>query len=759
MCIKASVPATIMTVLCCTGGILAQESRSDSFAASNIIMPQSRAFRLAGGPAIQITEVEVGVVILDQVATTTMDVTLRNLTGSRQQAELLVPVPDEAVVRGFSYQGNAAEATAQVLPKDDARTAYESIVAKIRDPALLEFVGLNVVRSSIFPVDANGTQKVRLTYEHLLAADGSRVDYVLPRSESLAYSVPWRISVKIKSSKPVSTVYSPSHELEIKRTADNAVSARIVGDACTQPGPFRLSYLLQQDKVTASLMAYPDSSGGGYFLLLAGLPARVEGAESAIKREITLVIDRSGSMQGRKIEQVRQAALQVLAGLLDGETFNVIAYNDAVEPLSKEPLANTAANIEVARAFVERLTAQGGTNLHDALVEALRPKPVEGALPVVLFLTDGLPTVGIRSEARIRAVAVDGNPYNRRVFTFGVGTDVNAPLLEKIAYQTRGTPTFVLPNEDVEAKVSQVYRRLAGPVLAGPAIAAVDDDGEASGGRVRDLVPAELPDLFEGDQLVLLGRYNGRGPLRMHLSGNYLGKQRTFRFAFDLSKATTRNSFVPRLWASRRIGVLVDAIRQQGGEDRAPVTVSAATADPRFKELVDEIIRLSKEFGILTEYTAFLAREGTDLSRRDEVLRQARQNFVDRGMRIRSGLGAVNQSANQVQRLGQTSVDYRNQYYDQAMNRVSIANVQQIGDRAFYERAGRWIDSRVVDRGRVIKPDRMIEFGSQDYLQLLRRLAAEGRQGVLSLEGDILIELDGQTVLIEQPAERHEQRP
>ncbi len=753
--------AVSAALLYCTAVVLAHDFRHDSFAASNIITPQSGVFGTAGRPGVQITEVEAGVVILNQVATTTMDITVRNPTGGRQQAELLVPVPEGAVVRGFTFQGSAGEASAQVLPKDEARLTYEAIVAKVRDPALLEFVGLNVVRSSVFPVEAHAVQKVRLTYEHLLGADGSRIDYVLPRSESVACTVPWRISIKITSDKPVSTVYSPSHDLETKRTADNVVSARIKDGASLQPGPFRLSYLLQQDKVTASLFAYPDA-GGGYFLLLAGLPARADDGATAIKREITLVIDRSGSMNGEKIEQVRQAALQVLAGLQPGETFNIIAYNDAIQPLATNPLPNTPANIGTARSFITALTAGGGTNLHDALVEALRPRPAEGALPVVLFLTDGLPTVGQTSEVEIRNVAAKANPHSRRIFTFGVGVDVNAPLLEKIAYETRATPTFVLPNENIEVKVSQVYQRLAGPVLADPVMAAGEGSDLAAGSRLRDIVPSKLPDLFEGDQLVVLGRYNGQKPLSLELRGNYHGRDRTFRFTFDLGKATTRNAFVPRLWASRRIGVLVDAIRQQGGEDSVTMNSryggarhmpSAVTTDPRFKELVDEIVRLSKEFGILTEYTAFLAREGTDLSRRDAVLRQAEQNFFERGMQTRTGLGAVNQSANQVSRLGQTSVDYRNEYYDPSMNRVSIANVQQVNDRAFYNRHGQWIDSRVVDRAATIKPDRVIEFGSREYLELLRRLAAEGRQGAISLQGDILIEVDGQTVLVKRPAD------
>jgi len=533
------------------------------------------------------------------------------------------------------------------------------------------------------------------------------------------------------------------------------VSVRVAARAKTEPGPFRLSYLVQHDGVTASLLAYPDpKAGGGYFLLLAGLPAAPPKKEGgpAIKREVTLVLDRSGSMNGEKLEQAREAALQVLAGLQNGEAFNVLVYSNSVDLFAKEPVVKSEASVKAAREYLKSITAQGGTNLHDALVEALCQKPSAGMLPVVLFLTDGLPTVGQTSEAANRDVALKANPHERRIFTFGVGVDVNTPLLDKIALETRATATYVLPKEDVEVKVAQTFQRLSGPVLAGPTLEVVDDGGKPAPRRVRDLVPAKLPDLFEGDQLVLLGQYLGEEPLHFRVSGNYLGQARTFQFQFGLDKATTRNAFVPRLWASRKIAVLVDAIRQLGAGG-GPVPVGAPGADPRLKELVDEIVRLSTEFGILTEYTAFLATEGTDLTNRDEVLRQAKHNFVQRAVGTRSGIGSVNQSYNYVRSIQQDSLNYRNEYFDQNMNRVAMTSVQQVGDRAFYSRGGRWVDSRLVNDEKTVKPAKTIEFGSEEFRELAGKLAAEGRQGSIALRGDILLLVDGQPLLVKAPAE------
>ncbi len=608
-------------------------------------------------------------------------------------------------------------------------------------------MGYNLIRSSVFPVEPRGKQKVRLTYEHLLEVDGNRVDYVLPRTESLQYAVPWEVTAHIKAKQPISTVYSASHRMEIERVSGRHLSVKVTTDACKEPGPFRLSYLLQSDGVTASMFAYPDPKvGGGYFLLLAGLPAEMTRNQDTepVKREITLVIDRSGSMRGEKVEQAREAALQIIAGLREGESFNIIIYSNTVEWFSERPVIKDRSTDRAARRYIEGITATGGTNIYDALSAALNQKPTPGTLPLVLFLTDGLPTVGQTSEIAIRDLVTKANPHQRRVFTFGVGFDVNAALLEKIADESRARAEFVLPSEDVEVKVGNVFKRLTGPILASAELCVVDRDGSAALGRTRDILPAKLPDLFEGDRLVVLGQYVGDEPLSFKLQGDYFGKERAFQFGFDFDKASAKNGFVPRLWASRKIAELIDAVRQMGADP------SASANDPKAKELVDEIVRLSTEFGILTEYTAFLAREGTDLSSVTAVRREAADRLSERALRVRSGMGGVNQGLNSVRQKSQTELNGRNFYYDEHLNEVSISNVQQINDKAYYNRRGRWIDSTLVERENVT-PAQVIAFGSQEYFDLAERLAQENRQGSIALTGDILLMVDSKPVLIQAP--------
>jgi Ca-activated chloride channel homolog len=710
--------------------------------AANVIVPQAGAFSSVSRGAVKIKEIVAGTVITEQVAETTLEISLTNTSSIRQESELLVPVPDGAVVRAFDFQGPSTEPKAEILPKQAAAGTYHSLVSKIRDPALLEFSGYSLLRSSVFPIEARGEQKVRLTYENLLPADGARIDYVLPRSESLDYTVPWKIFVRIKSKMPIQTVYSPSHEIETVIKSQNIVSARLADNRKAAPGPFRISYLLHRSDVTASFLAYPDSKvGGGYFLMLAGLPGEsADKKELAIKREVTLVIDRSGSMAGEKIDQVKKAATGILDRLEAGEFFNLIAYNETIEPFSSHPTLVSSVTRAEAKEWIQRLSATGGTNIYDALGEALRPAPTKTALPLILFLTDGLPTVGRTSEAAIREEVNAVQCVRRRIFTFGVGVDVNTPLLNWIANDTGGAATFVLNDLDLETKVSSAFKRLTGPVISDPHLKVVDKDGREMAGVVRDLFP-KMRDLFEGDQLVILGVYRGNQPLTFELSGDYFGRPRKFHFSFDAEKASVQNNFVPRLWASRKIGFLSDAIRQ----------THVPSGDPKVRELVDEVVRLSTEFGVMTEYTSFLALEGSDLSAKDAVLRQASSNFTNRAVQVRSGAASVNQEFNNNFMMNQSSLNLRNDIVDQNLNRVSTTSVRQVSDQTFYRKNGQWVDSSAVSKAAGAEPFREIQFGSREYDDLTQKLVKDGRQGSLALGGDILINFEGRLLLVRGP--------
>jgi len=726
---------------------------------SHVVLPQAAggSYNLRSDRApIQVEEVRAKVSILESTARTTLEVQLRNPGRSRAEAVLLLPVPAGAVVSSFLFEGASSEPTARLLPREEARRTYDEIVARVKDPALLEFAGSNLVRSSVFPVEPGGRQRVRLTYEELLEEDGGRIDYVLPRSESLSVRVPWKIDVQIDSPSPISMVYSPSHDLETLLRKTRRVQLRVSAAARLAPGPFRISYLPERDEVTASLLAYPDRKvGGGYFLVMAGLPAVPPENGNRLKREVTLVFDRSGSMAGEKMDQARAAALQIVEGLEDGEAFNIIDYSSRVSKFAASPVIKSRKSVLEARDYLAAMRPTGGTNIHDALLEALRQERRQGFLGLVLFMTDGLPTVGRTTEGEISSMVAAANIHQRRIFTFGVGQDVNVPLLDRLSDRTRATSTFVLPGEDVELKLAKVFRRLYGPVLADLELETVDEQGAVTTRAVREILPARLPDLYEGDQLVLLGQYLAdRKPLHFRLKGNYLGKERVFSFRFDVSRASTTNSFVPRLWAARKIAFLIDQIRQAGATlAGGPIAVGTDIfSDPRFREIAEEILRLSTEFGILSEYTSFLATEGTDLGEWERLRLACNDELNRRAVRTRFGEGAVSQGHNFNEKKGQVLLNYDNAYWDENNALVSNYGVQQICDRAFFLQGDQWIDSRIISGGQSLQPEREIEFGSEEHAVMLDVLMAQGRQGLLALPGNTLLQYQGKAVLVRNGA-------
>ncbi|MGD9688723.1 MAG: VIT domain-containing protein [Phycisphaerales bacterium] len=730
-----------------------------------IIVPPARVRPWRAIP-VEVQSVGVRVSIDEQVATTTMELVLWNPARSAQEAQLVLPVPDGVTVRSFQYDGTGPEPTAVILPREEARRIYDSIVHRSRDPGLLEFAGYNVIRTSVFPVPACEKQSVRLVYEQVLVADAGRVDYFLPRSEALgASNVRWSMEATLSSSRAIATVYSPSHEIAVDRQGSGGVTVRVPERASNVPGPFRLSYVTNRAAgdagIVGTILAYPDpagaggAGGGGYFLLLGGLP-EVPTDRNPVKREITVVIDRSGSMRGTKMEQAKAAAVQILEGLRAGEAFNIIDFSDSIASFAAKPVIKDAESAARARSYINAIQANGGTALNDALMEALRAEPMDGMLPMVIFLTDGLPTVGERREVVIRTNAEQGNVHERRVFTFGVGFDVNTPLLSALARASRGAPTFVLPEENVETAVSQVFRRLEGPVMTSPVLTAVGADGRALGaaGGIREVLPTPLADLFSGDQLVVLGRYSGeKGLLRLRLEGEYLGKKgSSFEYELDRGAASARHGFVPRLWATRKIGALIEAIRQAGA------TPGGATNDPKLRELIDEIVRLSTAYGILTEYTSFLATDGE--GRRadgggaavpmDAAGFEVKRALSDRAQ-TRSGAGAMNQEQNVQVMAGSAVALKSNAWLGEDMRDVEVSGIQMVDGHALYQRAGnRWVDARILS-DEAKEPERTVEFGTAAYEGVLASMARENLLWALTNRGDLYLLLDGKRTLVKQP--------
>ena len=749
------------------------------------IFPQRRHRRLIvpTWQPVEVRSVDADVVIDGDVATTTLAITLYNPSSSTARCEMAIPIPGEAAVRSFRLDGLEGDPPARLLPRAEARAAFEAIVRKMIDPGLLEFAGYGMIKSSVFPVPAQGEQTFRVTYEHVVGGSGTQVEYVLPRSSSPGASPDWDVEITIKGETPVLSAFSTSHGAAVKINDDG--TATVASSKLNKPGPFRLIAMRQAgDGPAMSLLTYPDpeSVDAGFFMLVMAAPSQSSDADK-IARDVTVVIDRSGSMQGEKFAQAKEAAMQVINALGDNETFRIVDYSSTVSEFTVG--AGTPNPRAEANSYLESLNAVGGTNINEALLTAIRGPAAPDALPIMLFLTDGLATVGIESEYQIRENAVKANEKSgRRIFTFGVGHDVNVPLLSDLARATRGVPEFVGPDEDVEAAVGRVFARLSGPVLTDLQL-----KGEHAQ-NLSDIFPRQLGDLYQQQRLVVLGRYraNERG-FPIIVAGGGSDGETERRIELDPSDASPANSHIARLWAQQKITWLIDELRSAGA-DPSVQNLSNMQDDPRLAELIDEIVSLSTTYGILTEYTSFIAAE-------ESMLAGASANRAELEMLMsgvndqRSGEQAVNLGKVQSARgqplrtvvsggqspfgaeqadvaldgmvsnsiVSNSAVPFQYAQRSKAIKQANLT-IQTLGPDTLYNQRGRWVDANLVNADQQLadpakdrpEPDETVAFGSDRYFNIGAQLAASNRQALLAVAGEVEILLDGKRILIQNPA-------
>lgn len=557
-----------------------------------------------------VKSVRVHTVITDSVAETTVEQSFVNDSSVEQEGTYLFPLPDGATVTSFTLRAGERVIEAKVLPKAEARAIYESIVRRRRDPALLEYIDRGLFRSSVFPIPAHGERALTLKYAEVLKTEGGMRKFMYPLTTGRFSARPIMsssVSVRLRTTAPIKTVYSPTHDVSVRRTGDNEATASWEGTGEIPDRDFLLYFSTSADDVGLSLLTYPTGVEGGYFMLIAA-PRFSVPKERILPKQVVFVLDRTGSMQANgKIEQAKNALKYCLESLNPGDRFNVLTFNESVDFLNRAPMPASRENIEKAQRFVRDVDASGGTNIDEALRAALGQLRSEaGAQKMIVFLTDGLPTVGETDvETILRHVALANNGdrvtstsrgvlrqaagVGARIFCFGVGYDVNVPFLDRLAEQNRAQADYVRPQENIESIVSSFFAKVASPVLTNLRL---DFDGV----DVFDMYPKTLPDLFKGGQLIIAGRYRGTAPGTIRLTGTAQGQTSSYKLANAFGDNGARSSLVSRIWATRKLGYLLDQVRLKSNQ-----------------EVIDEIVRLSKEYGIITPYTSYLADDRQDM--------------------------------------------------------------------------------------------------------------------------------------------------
>lgn len=744
-----------MAIAACVGApILEAQSSYDppvTITPRRVIMP--RAVRIP----VEISRATARISIEGNRAQTELTLTVRNSGAANTEAELLLPVPEGAIVKGFSYGNGQGKYTASLLPAQEARRLYDSIVARALDPALLEFAGFAAIRTSVFPVPARSEVTLTIVYDQVVSPENGRFDYILPRSESLEKNTEWQIRAEI--APPCTNVYSPTHDMETAALQNGTTVLTLPAARNHNPGAFRLSW--QGSAPTpgipqTTVYACPNSENpkNGYFMLMIGGDSITSDAKAAaIPREITLVIDRSGSMRGDKLDKVKESVKQIIAGLQEGESFNLITYNEGVELFSHEPVLKTPEQERRAFEWIDGMNARGGTNIHKALKQALAPAVRNGTLPLVIFMTDGMPTIGTTSEKAILQLAASHNPGKRRIFTVGVGEDVNAPLLRNMAETSRAVPTYILPKEDVETKMASLFRRLGGPVLADVELTL---PGDVS--RTGDMVPSTIGDIYNGLPALVTGTYKGTSPFNILVKATRPdGIRIDIPFTVDPGRISTqRDDFVGRLWASRQIGRLQAALTDMGANIQ---DTAALQRDPKTKEIIEEIIRLSIEFGIMSDFTSFFADDGsraahpagTPLRLSDPHLRaSAWSGFA---VQERSGMGAVSKQGNIADMNEQRIQNKRNARNTADGSAREADTIAQLAQNAYFKQGGVWVENSVVqqspDQNMAPRYDRIVQIGTSEYMKVADRLISENRQSLLALDGSVNIRLGDEFILLQ----------
>lgn len=702
---------------------------------------------------IVLTDYDVQTSIRDNMATTTITQTFQNNTHATLEARYLFPLPIDANFSSFALTVNGKPLEGKIMEKAEARRTYEEIVRKLIDPGLLEYVDDKTVQVSIAPFFAGETKKIQLSYTQLLTRDGGlyKYSYYLgnqmpgtlhrpgPRPlpmphplggtdqrshrylhESKITSAPptlkpteVKIQLDLKTAQALKTIYSPTHDPQINRKGDHQaqVNLTVKPTEVLKEKNFVLYFSQDNNAITLNTLNFQRPGEDGYFLMTLRAPETVK--SEAIPKDMVIVIDTSGSMGGEKIKQAKAATQYIINHLRPEDRFGVIQFNTDVSSLKNELVPANSANKKAALDYVGSLEASGSTHIEAALQSGFAQlKNHDAKRPAyVIFLTDGEATVGITDTDGLVKVAEKANQYNAKLFSFGVGYDLNALLLNKLSDGHHGSATFVEPNENLELALTGFYKKIESPVLTNLAL----DFGTLN---VKKLYPEKPGDLFAGSEIILMGRYAGNGQGTVTLTGQVNGKTQTHHFPIHW-ETSTAHSQLPRLWAGRRIAYLLDNIRQHGEND----------------ELKNEVITLSKQYGIITPYTSFLAIEQEDYRRRDRAAMPPRPGVGgsyslagsvapmplsanSAAMRSSSGKGAVQFSKQLGAMKAQSSAAALDAAQEIGSGGAQAVTLKTIGTKTFqHTQDGIWTDTAYDEKthGKPIP----VQFGTDAYFKLL----------------------------------------
>lgn len=637
----------------------------------------------------------VNVTIENQLAVTHVDQVFYNPNDWVIEGMYVFPIPVGAAINEFTMWIDGEPVKGKVLDSNEARLIYENIVRERQDPALLEYISQDSVQIEIFPIQPGGESRIELEYSEVLEAENGLIRYLYPLNTEKFSTQPLNdvyVNVNLTSDAPIRAAFSPSHSVDVNTDDMYHMTASYESTNVKPSSDFIFYYSIGENEAF-HLMSFRDSGDGmdsdGFFtLLLAPNPVA---RSSPISKDIIIVLDRSGSMEGEKFAQAQSALNYILRHLNQEDRFNLIAFSDSIKTFSSS--MNDLSSNEEAVSWVNRLSATGSTDINRALLEAITLHDKERTT-YLIFLTDGLPTAGVTENDEILENFEIFAPENLKLFVFGVGYDVDTYLLDSLSKNHHGTSTYVKPEENIDEILSGFYTRISSPVLT-------DLELMFDGVDVYDLYPNLLPDLFQGSQIIVVGRYRDGGKVDVTLNGNIGNHVQSFVFTDEtLMKDTNdRNNndpvlhFIPRLWATRKIGYLLNEIRLHGPN----------------QEILDQIVRLSIRYGIVTPYTSYLVTEPDTfgITAQNQIVEKQLEALESAPAEPSYGRLAVEKSA------AQGEMENTDVISPQIVESENV--VQIVGSRTFVLSDDVWIDT-------TFDPETMVtikvKFLSEDYFAL-----------------------------------------
>jgi Ca-activated chloride channel family protein len=619
------------------------------------------------------------------------------------EADYVYPLPKNSAFQDLQLEINGEFVAGETFGADEARRMYEEIVRKRRDPALVEWMGHGLLRARIFPIAPGEEKRVVIRFQSVAEREGDalKIDYFggggTAQGAAQSSSTPVHFTLTYPRGGGLLPAYSPTNEIDSHDRGDNT-EVVVRGDARD------VTLLVPVAKANAPAISVLTNAPGhedGFAMITVAPPDRGSN-DAGSPRDITLVLDVSGSMVGTKMTQARDAGQQLLNTLRPNDRFRLIAFSTDVNSFRDAYVAASRKNINAARTYLDALDAEGSTNIEGALREALRPRPAANRLSLVLFITDGEPTVGERNPDRLAAIAdpgVDQDDRHPRLFTFGLGADVNVTLLEQLALGGHGTSQFVRPEESVERSVSIIAHRLMDPVLTDVRIHA---EGNVS---LSQMLPSAGGDLFAGQDLISFARYSGSGTSRVVIEGRQGGHPVEWSTTVNFPDRTPENRFVARLWAAQRIGYLSAERRRNGGSP----------------ELDNEIRALGERFSIPTEFTSyFVAEPNMNLSNGRVIA--PRPMGGGRGGASSTAAAPARDAQFEAARMAAVQRTATKATSLDSLSRVRSGGAnpdeRQVGGRTFHLDGGVWSDIRPAGSRREVT----VESYSKAYFDLLKQL-------------------------------------